>query len=55
MEYLGYIVSVGKFSVSTKTVEAVADWLVSTSLKEEKRILPSLKTVKRSKVLLKYY
>jgi hypothetical protein len=34
MEYLGYTVSVGKMSVSTKKVEAVADWLVPTTQKE---------------------
>jgi hypothetical protein len=28
MEYLGYIVSAGKISVSTKKVEAVEDWPV---------------------------
>jgi hypothetical protein len=31
MEYLGYSVSAGKISVSTKKVEAVADWLVPTT------------------------
>jgi hypothetical protein len=34
MEYLGYTVSVGKISVSTKKVEAVADWQVPTTQKE---------------------
>jgi hypothetical protein len=34
MEYLGSIVSVGKISVSTKKVEAVADWLVPITQKE---------------------
>jgi hypothetical protein len=34
MEYLGYTLSVGKISVSTKKVEAVADWLVPTTQKE---------------------
>jgi hypothetical protein len=34
MEYLGYIVSAGKISVSTKIVEAVADWPVPTTQKE---------------------
>jgi hypothetical protein len=33
MEYLGYIVFVGKISVSTKKVEAVVDWLVPTTHK----------------------
>jgi hypothetical protein len=31
MEYLGYIVSARKISVSTKKAEAVADYLVSTT------------------------
>jgi hypothetical protein len=34
MEYLGYTVSAGKISVSTKTVEAVANMLVPTTQKE---------------------
>jgi hypothetical protein len=34
MEYIGYIVSAGKISVSTKKVEAVAYWPVSTTQKE---------------------
>jgi hypothetical protein len=34
MEYLGYRVSAGKISVSTKRVEAVADWPVPTPQKE---------------------
>jgi hypothetical protein len=34
MEYLGYNVSAGKSPASTKTVEAVADWLVPTTQKE---------------------
>jgi hypothetical protein len=34
MEYLGYTVSAGKISVSTKKVEAAADWLVPTTQKE---------------------
>jgi hypothetical protein len=34
MEYLGYTVSAGKISVSTKKVEAVADWPVPTTQKE---------------------
>jgi hypothetical protein len=34
MEYLGYNLSAGKNSVSTKKVEAVASWLVPTTQKE---------------------
>jgi hypothetical protein len=34
MEYLGYTVSAGKISASTKKVEAVADWHVPTTQKE---------------------
>jgi hypothetical protein len=34
MEYLGYTVSAGKISVSTKKVEAVADWQVPKTQKE---------------------
>jgi hypothetical protein len=34
MEYLGYTVSAGKISVSTKKVEAVVDWHVPTTHKE---------------------
>eukprot|EP00961_Rhodomonas_salina_P113788 1530209-Rhodomonas_salina.1 len=34
MEYLGYTVSAGKISVSTKKVEAVADWPVPKTQKE---------------------
>jgi hypothetical protein len=34
MEYMGYIVSAGKLSVSTKKVEAVADWPVPKTQKE---------------------
>jgi hypothetical protein len=34
MEYLGFIVSDGKISVSTKKFEAVADWPVPTTQKE---------------------
>jgi hypothetical protein len=34
MEYLGYTVSAGKTSVSTKKVKAVADWRVPTTQKE---------------------
>jgi hypothetical protein len=34
MEYLGYIVSAGKISVSTNKVEAVADWPVPKTQKE---------------------
>jgi hypothetical protein len=34
MEYLGYIVSAGKISVSTKKVEAVADWPMPKTQKE---------------------
>jgi hypothetical protein len=34
MEYMGYIVSDGKISVSTKKVEAVAHWRVPTTQKE---------------------
>jgi hypothetical protein len=34
MEYLGYTMSAGKSSVSTKKVEAVADWLVPETQKE---------------------
>jgi hypothetical protein len=34
MEYLGYTVSDGKMSVSTKKVEAVAAWPVPTTHKE---------------------
>jgi hypothetical protein len=34
MEYLGYTVSAGKISVSTKKVEAVADWPVPTTQME---------------------
>jgi DNA-binding LytR/AlgR family response regulator len=34
MDYLGYIVSASKISVSTNKVEAVADWLVPTTQKE---------------------
>jgi hypothetical protein len=34
MEFLGYTVSTGKISVSTKKVEAVADWTVPTTQKE---------------------
>jgi hypothetical protein len=34
MEYLGYIVSAGKISVSTKKVAAIADWPVPTTQKE---------------------
>jgi hypothetical protein len=34
MEYLGYSVFVGKISVPTKKVEAVADWPVPTTHKE---------------------
>jgi hypothetical protein len=34
MEYLGYNMSAGKISVSTKKVEAVADWLVPKTQKE---------------------
>jgi hypothetical protein len=34
MEYLGYIVSAGEIPVSTKKIEAVANWLVSTTQKE---------------------
>jgi hypothetical protein len=34
MEYLGYTVSNGKISVSTKKVEAVADWPMPTTQKE---------------------
>jgi hypothetical protein len=34
MEYLGFTVSTGKISVSTKKVEAVADWPVPTTQKE---------------------
>jgi hypothetical protein len=34
MEYLGYTVSAGKISVSTKKVEAVAGWPVPTTQKE---------------------
>jgi hypothetical protein len=34
MEYLGYTVSAGKISVSTKKVEAVADWPLPKTQKE---------------------
>jgi hypothetical protein len=34
MEYLGYTVSVGQISVSTKKVEAVSEWPVPTTQKE---------------------
>jgi hypothetical protein len=34
MEYLGYTVPARKISVSTKQVEAVADWQVPTTQKE---------------------
>jgi hypothetical protein len=34
MVYLGYNVSAGKISVSTKKVEAIADWPVPTTQKE---------------------
>jgi hypothetical protein len=34
MEYLGYTVSAGKISVSTKKVEAVADWPMPKTQKE---------------------
>jgi hypothetical protein len=34
MEYLGYAVSGGKISVSTKKVEAVANWAMPTTQKE---------------------
>jgi hypothetical protein len=34
IEYLGYTVSAGEFSVSTKKVEAVAYWPVPTTQKE---------------------
>jgi hypothetical protein len=34
MEYLGYTVSAGRISVSTKKVKAVADWPVPTMQKE---------------------
>jgi hypothetical protein len=34
MEYLGYTVSAGKISVSTKKVEAAADWPVPKTQKE---------------------
>jgi hypothetical protein len=34
MQYLGYRVSTGKISVSTKKVEADADWRVPTTQKE---------------------
>jgi hypothetical protein len=34
MEYLGYTLSAGKISVSTKKVEAVADWPMPTTQEE---------------------
>jgi hypothetical protein len=34
MKYMGFTVSAGKISVSTKKVEAVADWRVPTTQKE---------------------
>jgi hypothetical protein len=40
MEYLGYTVSAGKISVSTKKVEAVADWPVPTTRKEAATLYP---------------
>jgi hypothetical protein len=36
MEYFGYIVSDGKIFVSTKKVEAVADWPVPTTQEEDR-------------------
>jgi hypothetical protein len=39
MEYLGYIMSVVKISVSTKKVDAVADWQVPTTQKEVRSLL----------------
>jgi hypothetical protein len=34
MEYLGYTIFAGKISISTKKVEAVANWLVPMTQKE---------------------
>jgi hypothetical protein len=39
MEYLGYTVSAGKISVFTKKVEAVAEWLVPTTQKEDRNFV----------------
>jgi hypothetical protein len=39
MEYLGYTVIQGKTSVSTKKVDAVADWLVPTTQTEVRRFV----------------
>jgi hypothetical protein len=39
MEYLGYTVSAGKISVSTKKVEAVADWPVPTTQMEVRSLV----------------
>jgi hypothetical protein len=39
MEYLGYTVSAGKISVSTKKVEAAADWPVPKTQKEVRSFL----------------
>jgi hypothetical protein len=41
MEYLGYTVSVGQISISTKKVEAVANWPVPTTQKEVRNFLQS--------------
>jgi hypothetical protein len=40
MEYLGYTLSVGKIPLSTKKVEAVADWPVPTTQKEVRSFVP---------------
>jgi hypothetical protein len=44
MEYLGYTVSARKISVSTKKVEAVADWPVPTTQKEVRSLYYSFST-----------
>jgi hypothetical protein len=41
MEYLGYTVFVGKISVSTKKVKAVAKWLMPTTQKEVRSFVQS--------------
>jgi hypothetical protein len=42
MEYLGCTLSVGKISVSTKTIEAVADWPVPTTQREVRSLAVQL-------------
>jgi hypothetical protein len=39
MQYLGYIVYVGKISISTKKVEAVVDWPVPSTQKEVRKFV----------------